>query len=104
VTLLPKNPTLPDNTQDWLDDFCAMYVKGGEFESAKAAIQQRFTAQAKQHQIELLEARIDALDQLLKEWKIVKLDTRYDIGKTAGHVHERNEQLKAELAKLVGEA
>lgn len=35
-----------------------------------------------------LAARASQLQELLQYWETVKLDTRYDVGKTAGYVHE----------------
>lgn len=58
-------------------------VASEDFDVALAALQARERA-----------ARADELGQLLIRWKAVKLDTKYDIGMTAGYVHERLQQLQ----------
>jgi hypothetical protein len=103
----------PDNPQDWVDEALQKIEISssmdaddtGEYcivgiEHAKAAIQQRFIAQAKQHQVELLKARIDTAKRIYRNV------CESDLGYVAQdkylllHIDELNEELQAELAKL----
>lgn len=90
----------PDNPQDWLDELyyrCDLSNNRTEnpvgLEEFKTIILNRFTAQAKQHQIELLRARIDELE------RAPNADPYHD-----DLTMSRIKQLQAELAKLEGGA
>lgn len=67
------------------------------FEQAKAAIQTHLTTQAKQHQADLLRARINELSRL-KDSKVMDIAGKFVLT----YANNRQEELQAELDKLEG--